>query len=647
MSQSPALLADLLDPAQHVLVLHTPGVDRSEVPALGAGAAVHALGSTDALSDAFDAVVLVARDLTDLRRTAAALRALPATTRVGCALVAAGSPPLVAGDPTWPAVVGVTARSIPLAFTLVELASPVAAETVLRAMARGGSPGRFDPAGWPVIGAHRQEPHRWPAGDPGALVGSGAQLGDLSVHLPPDLLTVDGPLDVAPSSLETAEGHNVLGRRPVVAELGPELTWSDCEELGTEGTETRLRAAGALSLGGLDQRLLNPAGFKRQPRKGPAKLVAHEDPNRLCVRGDGQEIALDARHGLSETDLAALRPFAAVELGWTGALGPQAYCRVVAALAMAGVPLTSDPVPPWAAALLHPELVAALEREADLTTILGREVHSIVLRRAALRHHSATGWRQALAERHGVQSTPAPRVSVLLPTRRPEQLGFALRQVARQRGTDLEVVLVTHGFEADPSALAQAGGLPLTVVPVPAERSFGAALNEGAARAQGDVLLKMDDDDWYGRDFVGDLLLARDYSGADVVGCPPEFTFVEPLWLTVRRQDATEAYRPVVAGGTLMVERSSFAALGGFRETRRSVDAALLQALRDAGGSVYRTHGHGYVLRRGAQGHTWDPGLGYFISRKLSWFQWRGFTPSPLLDPDPEDLPLPPTVRTS
>lgn len=647
MSPSPGPLADLLDAAQHVLVLHTPGVDRTEVPALGPGATVHALASTAELPDAVDAVVLVVRDLADLRRTSAAVRGLPSTTRVGCALVAAGSPPLVAGDPTWPAVHSVTARSAPLPFTLVELAGAVPAETVLRAMARGGSPGRFDPAGWPVIGAHQQEPHRWPPSDPGALVGSDAQLGDLSVHLPPDLLTVDGPLDLAPSTLETDEGHNVLGRRPVVAELGPELTWSDCEELGPEATETRLRAAGPLSLGGLDQRLVNPTGFKRQPRKGAARLVAHEDPNRLWVRGDGREIEVDARHGLSESDVAALRPFASVDLGWAGTVGPEAYCRVVAALAMAGVPLTSGATPSWAAPLLHPELVTALERQADLTTILGREVHSIVLRRAALRHHSTTGWRRALAAAHGVQGTPSPRVSVLLPTRRPEQLEFALRQVARQRGTDLEVVLVTHGFEADPSALAQAGGRPVTVVHVPEDRSFGAALNEGAVRAQGDVLLKMDDDDWYGRDFVADLLLARDYSGADVVGCPPEFTFVEPLWLTVRRQDATEAYRPVVAGGTLMVERGALAALGGFRETRRSVDAALLQALRDAGGSVYRTHGHGYVLRRGAQGHTWDPGLGYFISRKLSWFQWRGFTPSPLLDPDPEDLPAPPTVRTS
>ena len=155
----------------------------------------------------------------------------------------------------------------------------------------------------------------------------------------------------------------------------------------------------------------------------------------------------------------------------------------------------------------------------------------------------------------------------------------------------------------------------------------------------------MDDDDWYGRDFLADLLLARRYSGADVVGTPPEFTFVEPLWLTVRRQDATEAFRPVVAGGTMLMDRGAFVALGGFRETRKFVDAGLLAAVIDAGGTVYRCHGHGYVLRRGAQGHTWDPGLGYFVGRKLSWHQWRGFRPSPLLEADDDSRPQRATTR--
>jgi hypothetical protein len=231
---------------------------------------------------------------------------------------------------------------------------------------------------------------------------------------------------------------------------------------------------------------------------------------------------------------------------------------------------------------------------------------------------------------------------VLLATRRPDHLAHTLRQVGRQRGVELELVLATHGFTADASvvdAFAEASGVTVDAFTVPATESFGRLLNVAAGRATGDVLLKMDDDDWYGADFVADLLLARDYTGADVVGCPPEFMFVEPLWVTVRRRDATEQYRPVVAGGTMMVSHEAFRAVGGFRDTRKYVDANLFRAVRAAGGTVYRSHGLNYLLRRQAGGHTWEPGLGYFVSRGRSWQQWRGFRPSPLLELEPTDRP--------
>jgi hypothetical protein len=94
-----------------------------------------------------------------------------------------------------------------------------------------------------------------------------------------------------------------------------------------------------------------------------------------------------------------------------------------------------------------------------------------------------------------------------------------------------------------------------------------------------------------------------------------------------------------------MVSREAFVAVGGFRRMRRYVDAGLLQAVSAAGGSIYRTHGHGYLLRRGSRGHTWDPGLGYFVRRSRTAEQWLGFRPSPLLEPD--DLDRPGTVARS
>ena len=566
--------------------------------------------------------VLHVRDLTTLRREAANLGRDVLASTVAVEVETCSTTPSLVVHPAWPRLTRLLVEPRGGGVSLVaEFDAPAPVAAVVAAVARSVVPGRLDPAGWPD-----------------AVVDPPAGSLDPDADFPPDLVLTEEPvsLDGHP------DPHPVLPRPPVVVVTGPEPTWSEAEHTDVSG--------GPLALGPLDHRLLNPVGFKRQHRHPVGRLVAHPDADRLELRTVKGKTALDARHGPSEQDLDGLRRLAAVHLSWEGTRGPHAYARVVAGLAMAGVPLVCDRVPDWAAALLHPELVGVLGRgvstgstDLDLDDIVEREAHSIRLRRAALAHHSAAGWRRAAGLAHGLQTMPAPRVSVLLPTRRPDQVEFALRQVARQRGVSVEVVLVTHGFTADPAVLdshrAAASDVPLTVIEAPADQLFGAILNTAAAAAAGDVLLKMDDDDWYGRDFAADLLLARSYSGADIVGTPPEFTYVEPLRTTVRRQDATEAYRPIVAGGTMMIDRGTFAAVGGFRETRKFVDAGLLAAVREAGGTVYRSHGHGYVLRRGAQGHTWDPGLGYFVSRKLSWHQWRGFRPSPLLDPDPLDRP--------
>ena len=61
-------------------------------------------------------------------------------------------------------------------------------------------------------------------------------------------------------------------------------------------------------------------------------------------------------------------------------------------------------------------------------------------------------------------------------------------------------------------------GRDVVLVPRSQDTFFGDVLNDAYEAASGDVLLKVDDDDWYGPHAVVDLLLARRYSGADVVG---------------------------------------------------------------------------------------------------------------------------------
>jgi hypothetical protein len=633
-------IAGHLRDARDVLFLIGPDVDPRAVLEAVPGASSHALASPVPRPRERDAVVLVVRDLTHLRSAVTGVANFGSARQVG---VWFQRPvrrlPITALHPEWPDADHVVASRSPESFVVVSFVERTQVRPILVEFARAAAPSGTLDVGWPAVGAERDRPASWPPADPSAKIALRSRLLDQSAELPPDVVLVN-EMD---GGATPVDDHPTLGRPTRVTVVEPDLTWAAWRSLsGEEATEALVRR-GPGSLGPVDDQVVNPIGFDRDP-SGAAATLRETGGGRLALVADdvARARALDAERGLSDVDMPALRALAGVGLAWTGGRGPQHYCRVVAELAAAGIPLVTDAVPSWAVHLLSPQLVSVLAAPVDLTDRLRREEHSIRLRRAALQDHGQRAWRRALAKSHGLQEVAQPRISVLLVTRRPGMLGFALRQLARQRWGSFEVVLATHGFDPDPAVLStfrEATSVPVTTMTVDSSVPFGQVLNAAAERANGDLLVKVDDDDWYSPDFLGDLKLAHDYSGAQLVGCPPEFTFIEPLWLTTRRATSTEVYRPFVAGGTLMMERGLFWSLGGFRHTLRSVDATLLSAVTAAGGRVFRTQGLGYVLRRAASGHTWDPGLGYFLAGERASDQWRGFRPSALLDPDPASLP--------
>jgi hypothetical protein len=277
----------------------------------------------------------------------------------------------------------------------------------------------------------------------------------------------------------------------------------------------------------------------------------------------------------------------------------------------------------------------------DLSDPLEREEHSVLVRREALRTFSTTAWRRRAAQRAGVRVAAEPGVSVVLATKRPEMLAFALRQVRKQRGVHLQLVLACHGFTPDESVVRESGLEQVVVRRHDEATLFGDVLADAVSAADGDLVLKMDDDDWYGSDFVADLLLARAYSGAELVGAPAEQHYLVPKDVTVRRGHRAELYASFVAGGTILVDRGLLREVGSFRSVRKYVDAQLLHAVTRAGAAIYRTHGLGYLLRRNATGHTWEVDMDYLLDPVRTTEVRPGFAPSRLLEYDASELPGP------
>ena len=210
-----------------------------------------------------------------------------------------------------------------------------------------------------------------------------------------------------------------------------------------------------------------------------------------------------------------------------------------------------------------------------------------------------------------------PWASVLLASRRPWIVTRALAAVASQTYPRLELVLALHGNAeefAGIDACVAAMPLPATVIRMPGSTTLGSVLNAASAAASGTLLIKMDDDDLYGVDHVWDLVLAREYSGAELVGKVIQFIYLAASNRTVHiRRGQGESYRRYLAGGTLLLARSDLDRIGGWRNVPYAVDTALEEDVVQAGGGVYTTHGAGFVLVRHGRSHTWEMGDDFFL----------------------------------
>ena len=342
----------------------------------------------------------------------------------------------------------------------------------------------------------------------------------------------------------------------------------------------------------------NPVGWvanveNRVVALGPRRLL----PPGVRARGAAQPVARAPRRHLHHfEDVAAFHA------------GPVERAGVLVRLAATGTPVHLADRDPALAGLLGAELHDLMTRDFPLGDLDLREAFSIGQRRLALRDHTVTARVRQLCEAAGAEPPPPPLVSVLLATRRPELLAHAVRSVAKQSYEPLELVLALHGDDFDEASIARvAPELRIRIVRVSADRPLGTVLDAATAAAGGELLAKMDDDDCYDTHHIGDLVLARAYSGAALVGKGNETAYLASADLTVRRgRWRNETFSTNIAGGGLLIGSSDLARAGGWRPIPRGVDQTLVRDVLRAGGTAYRTHGSGFLLVRHGGAHTWD-----------------------------------------
>ena len=369
-----------------------------------------------------------------------------------------------------------------------------------------------------------------------------------------------------------------------------------------------------LSVPAFDAEAVNPIGWSADHEPASATLRAQ-----LPSAGSGV-----FSHRIGGELLEKLRSLHHLEDRATFHNSAPQRAAAVAALAAAGVLVSIADPDAHLRALLGEQLHDLLTGEnVTSASIHERELLSIAMRRGALRDHSLRSRARQILRAAGMDAG-VPEVSVLAPTRRPERLGAVIDTVRSQTYPRLELVLALHGdgFGNDPeiAEFTRTMQHPVQVVRVDEDKPLGAVLNAAVGASSGALLTKMDDDDFYDREHVWDLVLAHEYSRAELVGKSAEYVYLERLDKTVRdaqRQRYSERFIPFVgvSGGVLIISRHDLAAAGGWRRVPRRVDIALAQDVVAVGGRIYWTHGAGYLRVRHGDEHTWNVGDSHFLSR--------------------------------
>ena len=373
-------------------------------------------------------------------------------------------------------------------------------------------------------------------------------------------------------------------------------------------TGSRERLDSASSAPAVDVRIDNPIGWVRA-----ADPVVGALGSPACLPPGVEAHRIVSRH-----DRAGLRWIHHLEDVQAYHRGVIERARELARLAALGVIVHLADREPRLRAMLGPELHALMTTDVPAGDPTAREALSIRMRRAALREH---GWSHGAEKADAAVSPPAPwplLVSILLVTRRPDRLPGVLAAVERQTYPRIELVLGLHGAGfADAHRHASKLSVSWKAVTAGGAEPLGAVLSVAAAAASGRLLAKMDDDDLYGDDHIWDLVLAHQYSQAQLVGKGAEFVYLAGSNRTLHVHGGGESYLSgaALAGGTLLIARRDLERAGGWPKARQAVDLALRKNVVRNGGRVYRTHGAGFVLVRHGRGHTWKLEDDYFLAR--------------------------------
>ena len=239
----------------------------------------------------------------------------------------------------------------------------------------------------------------------------------------------------------------------------------------------------------------------------------------------------------------------------------------------------------------------------------------------------------------GRQPLGEPLISVIVCTRRPDRVLDVLDAFERQTHPNKELIMVVHGehFRSkDIDAVLRASALTARWIRAPSKLTLGECVQRGFEESEGDLIVKFDDDDWYGKLFLETQLQACEFSFAGVVGKGSHVVrFEADASMYYFFPGREYRYMELFGGNRLLVRREVHEEIN-WRALDYGEDTAFIRDCLVNSVPMYSADGYHCVTRRAAPSeHTWQVSQAELLATHR---HWRLPDAAGLQDFDPEPV---------
>ncbi|PJI10395.1 glycosyltransferase family 2 protein [Clostridium sp. CT7] len=217
--------------------------------------------------------------------------------------------------------------------------------------------------------------------------------------------------------------------------------------------------------------------------------------------------------------------------------------------------------------------------------------------------------RKLLKTREKCKNHYKPGISIIVCTNKIKYINNIFANYDRVSYPKKEMIIILNKNNLNLNKYRKMSKLfkDIRVIQKPENISLGQCLNCGVNIAKYNYIAKVDDDDYYGKNYLIDEINSLSYSKADVVGKASFFIYYENYKkVEIMYPDGSEKYIPRIAGSTLLGKKNIFKRVK-FRDVDLAEDAGFMEDCCRIGIKIYSCNKFNYLYfkHKSLNDHTW------------------------------------------